>query len=196
MADNSHRTDDLSSDSVAAIADKLDALSTGARRGRPTHRRSPSVRHQRPWSGPPRQSAFVFLFRGDKLFAVRNRKNQLGVPGGKRDDDDKTIFAAARREFGEETGGASLPPGPFNHFEWGTSHHALRVYYRDLSEKEAAALPVGALKCPDVDLAEVETLWSPWDASVRGEFRPHLAQALAIYEAIAAAAEAFPDGRP
>lgn len=146
---------------------------------------------RRPWPGPPKQSAFVFLFHGKKLYAVKNDMGELGAPGGKRDDEDKSIFVAAQREFKEETPQA-LPFGRYSHFEWGNSYHTIRIFHRQLSDAEASALAVGETKDADDSAGagkEVEVLWDDWDSTPRAAYRPHIAQALDIYKALTATQE-------
>ena len=80
-------------------------------------------KNHRPWGGPTKQSAFVLLFWGDTVYAVRDRAGTIGAPGGKRDPGDATVWSTIRREFREETGTA-LPAGMTPHFEWGDAHHS------------------------------------------------------------------------
>jgi len=149
---------------------------------KPAWRLNQAHQNRSTWSGPTKQSVFVFLFQEDgAVYAVRNRKGEYGVPGGKRDPVDRGIWDAARREFREETG-VDMPTGKYSFFEWGNNYHSIKIYYRNMSHEEALILPVGATNDPDGE--EQETLWSRWDVSVRKSFRTHIAQAFAIYEAV------------
>ncbi len=146
--------------------------------GRPAVRRKGATPSKTGWlPGPRKQSAFVFLFRpSGEIYAVCNRRGELGAPGGKRDPEDSSIWATARREFAEETGGV-VPTGIYPHFEWGDPHHSVRIYYREVSEDAAAALPTGAAPDPEGD--EVEVLWADCrEGPARERFRPHLRVAL------------------
>ena len=65
-----------------------------------------------------KESAFAFLFSGDQLYVLRNKKNILGVPGGKRETSgrkkDETLFDTMRREFREEVG-IDMPAGKYKY---------------------------------------------------------------------------------
>lgn len=153
----------------------------------------PKKPNRRPWPGSVKQSAFVFLFHNTKIYAVRNRGGKLGVPGGKRDPDDRSIWNTAGREFREESG-SPLPGGIFHYFEWGTPRHSIRIYYRRLDSAAASALPLGPSSDPDGE--EVETLWAAWESgdksAQRADFRPHIAQGFAIFDAMVAGSRQWP----
>ena len=152
----------------------------GKRRGK--RARGKKAAHPRsPWPGPTKQSAFVFLFWEGEVYAVRDTAGKIGVPGGKRDPGDATIWRTLQREFREETGGA-LPAGAFPHFEWGDARHTIRVYHRLLTREEARALHVGEVADPGG--SEAETLWAAWEGMAREGFRPHIARALKLYGAL------------
>jgi len=134
---------------------------------------------KRAWRGPIKQSAFVFLIRGDYVYAVRNRHGELGVPGGKREHGDKGLWGTACREFCEETG-VEIPRKAYSHFEWGNSYHTIRVFYRFLTDVESSDLPVGEIT-GDPDGEEVETLWVYYPDTL---FRHHISKAFEIFRAI------------
>ena len=84
-----------------------------------------------------------------------------------------------------------MPGGTFAYFEWGTVHHSIRVYYRHLAPDEASTLPLGEPGDPDGE--EVETLWALWVGEERKGFRPHIAQAFEIFEAMSRSSRLWPD---
>ena len=67
---------------------------------------------ERPWPGPRKQSAFVFLFLGEKLYATRHKTNMLGTPGGKRRDEDDSLSDTVERKFQNEIG-KDMPKGEY-----------------------------------------------------------------------------------
>ena len=51
-----------------------------------------------------KQSTFVFLFLGEKLYATRNVNNRLGTPGGRPLEEDDSISDTMERKFRHEIG--------------------------------------------------------------------------------------------
>jgi 8-oxo-dGTP pyrophosphatase MutT (NUDIX family) len=133
------------------------------------------------WIGMVKQSVFVFLFHPTKkiVYGVINIRDELGVPGGKRDPEDKSIWVAMNREFKEETG-AILPSGSYSYFEWGDAFHSIRIYYHILSEEQVDELPIGV--SPDPMKQEVEIKWLPYNDDEMPNFRYHLRKAFNMYK--------------
>lgn len=64
----------------------------------------------------------------------------------------------------------------------GDDYHTIRLYYIEVGGDEAKGLAVGDVEDPDEN--EVAVLWANFKTTPRDEFRPHIAQALNLYEAL------------
>jgi ADP-ribose pyrophosphatase YjhB (NUDIX family) len=123
-----------------------------------------------------RQSCFILLFDArERLYAVRNRSGELGVPGGKQEPYDRTMWETVRREFQEEVGVRVPQPAAesggrgrrllYRYIEFGEAHHVLRIYYGRVGAAAAGNLPRGPLR--DRRGSETDAVWlnqSQWTA--------------------------------
>lgn len=109
-----------------------------------------------------KKAVYVFLFHDDKLFAVKNTKGELGVPGGGVEATDKSLRDALHREFEEETGQQLPTTMLLNEFNYTnkTSGMQICLYYQKLSDDEAALFTAQKVTDPACD--EVEALWTTW----------------------------------
>ncbi len=105
---------------------------------------------QRPQEeGPPRprQRVFVALVFAGRVYCSADAGGLLELPGGPRRDDDKSAWAAARREFQELAGDVFRPRGPADakcsYVEWMDAGDLARVYWREVDAAEAGDLPLG-----------------------------------------------------
>lgn len=98
----------------------------------------------------------MFLWYRGSLYCTKNRKGEIGVPGGKREPMDSSMFETLRREFTEETG-RTLPIKDYKYFEWGDLGHSIRIYHHTINEDDMDLLYIGPINNPGCK--EVETLW-------------------------------------
>lgn len=129
----------------------------------------------------------MLLLCGERVFSVRNRKGEWGLPGGKRDmDDDQSLFQTASREFSEETGHA-LPKMRFHHVQWGDDHHVIRLYYAWVAPEQAEGMEelLTTGSTPDKERSEVETAWKSGHWLVESKrCRAHIVKGLQLYQAL------------
>lgn len=118
-------------------------------------------------------AVYVFLFDGDKVYAVKNTEGKLGVPGGGVEPTDASLGDALKREFLEETGqDLRIPIEDLKSFSYinNKTHARIAIYYARLSHDEALVYVDQAVDDPACD--EVEVMWTTW-ADRLSDFRPY-----------------------
>ena len=127
-----------------------------------------------------KKAVYVCLFHGDEIFAVKNTKGELGVPGGGVEATDTSLRTALHREFEEETGqrlDAALLLNAFSYTNK-ASGMQITVYYKVLTHDEAEMYVDQKVTDPACD--EVEALWTTWRDRL-AEFRAYTRSDLEFY---------------
>jgi hypothetical protein len=110
------------------------------------------------------------------LYTVIDGKGQFGVPGGRKEQGDRSIWDTIRRHFSKDIG-IDMPRGRYSQFEWGDYRHSTRVYHRIVSNADALSLPIGLR-------GNIEIVWLSANEHNIFKFNKDLQTALRIYDVI------------